>query len=384
MQGSQQITVGRLNEVSRNYVRALGGQPDKAREPGLIVSGRDVVAIKRYVATALELPGELEQIKHLLRYEVADVPGLEPAEMQDFYKGIKLHASEWPSIETGMKTVGVDLVVFSDALKDSGETLIRFIEGLDGFKSAIGVIGDIPADDLQHYPTIGLTERDRVRGPILMALLGNMRSDIHECGRNAGQVRSNISAFKDVLKGNIGPMLGLKLALLQRNGKPESLARLEAELDAVNQEIQRHTEIFEGVLDDQYGLFAFVEAMFADEAVPSPRAQLQQLFARKRQLAAQIRHNHALQASLLSLQTDLQDLGLRVSAAASSASNLESLWMLILGYVDASAKRLSNLNDAVFLVVFVARLRSMITCWTEIKSNSQSLLTAFNNAIEEG
>lgn len=384
MHEKQEITIGRLNEVSRNYIQALGGQVDKVREPGLIVSGRDVVAIKRYVTTALELPCELEQIKQLLRYEVADVPGLEPADMQDFYQDVKLHAREWPSIETAMKTVGVDLVVFSDTLKDSGETLIRFIEGLDGFKSAIGVIGDITTDGLEHYPLIELTDRDKGRGPTLMALLENVRSDIHECGQNARQVRSNITAFKNGLKGNIGPTLGLKLALLQRNGKPESLTSLESELDAVNQDIQQHTEIFEGVLDDQYGVFAFIEAMLADDAAPSPRARLQQLFVRKRRLAAQIRHNHALQASLLNLQTDLQDLGLRVSAAASSASNLESLWMLILGYVDASAKRLSHLNDAVFLVVFVARLRSMITCWTEIKGNSQDLLTAFNNAIAEG
>lgn len=384
MQGSQEITVHRLNEISRDYVQALGGQSTISREPGLIVSGRDIVSIKRYVASAHELPDELEQVKQLLRYEVADVPGLEPVDIRDFYKDVKLHAREWPSIETGMKAVGVDLVVFSDVLKDSGETLIRFIEGLDGFKSAVGVIGDIGPDDLAHYPAVELSDRDRGRGRTLMALIDNMRSDILECKRNAGQVRRSISTFKDGLKGTIGPTLGLKLALLQRSGKPESLARLEAELETLNQDIQRHTERFEGVLDDQSGLFAFIEAMFADENEPSPRAQLEQLLARKRTLAAQVRHNHALQASLLDLQADVQDMWLKVSAAASSASNLESLWMLILGYVDASAKRLNNLNDAVFMVVFVARLRSMITCWTEIKGHSQDLLTAFNSATAEG
>jgi hypothetical protein len=83
------------------------------------------------------------------------------------------------------------------------------------------------------------------------------------------------------------------------------------------------------------------------------------------------------------LQTLLQDLRVRVDAASLGASNLESLWILIQTYIDGSAGRLQNMNDATFLVVFVARLRSMILSWSEIKGHSRDLLIAFNNAIAQ-
>jgi hypothetical protein len=385
MLSHDELTVERLNQISTHYINTRTRRETSAGSgPGLIVTDADLRAIKRYVASALELPCELEQVKTFLGYEVADVAGLEPTEMQSLHQSVRRHAHSWPELENGMKTVGSDLVVFSDALKSSGQTLITFIEGLEGFQSAIGVIGDVDALDMASYPPMELTARDRSRAPTLLALVEDLRIVIRECSRTTTQVSSGISSFKTELKTRIAPAVGLTLTLMRRHRKDSALAELNQELDELNRQIQQQTDSFEDFLERQWSLLSFAGSLFIPGAEASPQTQLEALLARKREVQNQIRHNHALIAALLSLQTDVQDLGVRMSAAASGASNLESLWILVLAYIDNSARRLGNMNDAVYLVVFVARLKAMIQCWAEIRKHSQDLLTAFNHAVAEG
>ncbi|WP_426119809.1 alpha-xenorhabdolysin family binary toxin subunit A [Pseudomonas sp. DSP3-2-2] len=379
-----EFTVERLNEISTHYINTRARRETSAgRAPGLLVTDTDVRAIKRYVASALELPCELAQVKTFLGYEVAGVAGLEPTEMQSLHQSVKRHAHGWPDIESGMKTVGSDLVVFSDALKSSGQTLITFIEGLEGFQSAIGVVGDVDAVDIANYPRMDLTARDKSRAPTLLALVEDMRIVIRDCSRTTTQVSTGISSFKTELKTRIAPAVGLTLTLMQRHRKDSALIELNLELDDLNRQIQQQADSFEDFLERQWSLLLFAGSLFIPGAEASPQTQLEALLARKREVQNEIRHNHALIAALLSLQTDVQDLGVRMSAAASGASNLESLWIQVLAYVDGSARRLSHMDDAVYLVVFVARLRAMIQCWIEIRKHSQDLLSAFDNAVAE-
>jgi hypothetical protein len=378
------MTVENINEISTHYINVRSRRHTGAvREPGLIVTDTDVRVIKHYVASALELPSELSQVESFLGYEVAGIPGLEPAELQSLHKKVKLHANAWPDIEKGMKHVGSDLVVFSEALKSSGETLITFIEGLEGFKNAIGVVGEISATDMASYPPIEMTARDRNRAPTLLALVEDMRIVIRECSRSTTQVSTSITGFKTELKTRIAPAVGLTLTLMQRHRKDYALAELNAELDELNRKIKLQTASFEDFLERQWSLALFVDSVFTPGAEGSPQTQLEVLLARKRDVQARIRNHHAVIAALVSLQTNIQDLGIRVSAAASGASNLESLWILVLAYIDSSARRLSNMDNAVYLVIFVARLRAMILCWAEIKKNSQDLLTAFNHSVTQ-
>ncbi len=383
MQASEDLPIDKLNDVTTHYVQALAGRKGGGREPGLIVSETDVWTIRRYVASALELPSGLDEVRQLLGYEVADIAGLEPADFQDLYQAVQRHAQAWPGLETGIKHVGTDLVYFSDALRNSGETLITFVEGLEGYRNAIGVLGDLTPEASEHLPVLEWTVRDRNRKATLDALLDDLRIIIADCSRSTAQVNAGLSAFKRELKTRIGPSLGLKLTLISRNNRDLRLADLNAELEELNREIQAQSDSFEDFLEQHWCLASFAYGLVFPDGQAPQQTRLELLMAQKRELVARIRQDHALLASLAQLQTMVQELRVRVDAAASGASNLESMWILIQTYIDGSARRLHNMTDATFLVVFVARLRSMILSWSEIKQHSQDLLTAFNNAIAQ-
>ena len=383
MQASEDLPIDKLNDVTTHYVQALAGRTGGGREPGLIVSETDVWTIRRYVASALELPSGLDEVRQVLGYEVADIAGLEPADFQDLYQAVQCHARAWPGLETGIKHVGTDLVYFSDALRSSGETLITFVEGLEGYRNAIGVLGDLTSGTTEHQPVLEWTVRDRNRKATLDALLDDLRSIIADCSRSTAHVNAGLSAFKRELKTRIGPSLGLKLTLIRRNNRDLRLADLNTELEALNREIQAQSDSFEDFLQRQWCLASFAHGLVFPDGQAPQQTRLELLMAQKRELVTRIRQDHALLASLAQLQTMVQELRIRVDAAASGASNLESMWILIQTYIDGSARRLHNMTDATFLVVFVARLRSMILSWSQIKQHSQDLLTAFNNAIAQ-
>lgn len=384
MQGSEQLTVDELNSVTSHYVQTLAGKAGGGgKEPGLIVSHGDVRAIRHYVSSALELPQGLDQVREWLGYDVADIAGLEPVDLQSLYQAIHCHAQEWAHLEIGIKDVGTDLVYFSDALRSSGETLVSFVEGLEGYRTAVGVMGDLETDIVAQIPAVEWTARDRNRKATLDALLEDLRIVVRDCSRSTAVVNASLGTFKQELKTRIGPSLGLKLTLIRRNNRDLRLADLTAELDDLNKDIHAQSDSFEDFLQRQWCLASFVQELAFPDGQAPQLTRLESLLARKRQLIAQIRQEHALLASLAHLQTLLQDLRVRVDAASLGASNLESLWILIQTYIDGSAGRLQNMNDATFLVVFVARLRSMILSWSEIKGHSRDLLIAFNNAIAQ-
>lgn len=384
MQEVDESIVERLNSVTTQYIQTLAGQGSGTeRGLGLILSQGDIRAVRNYVECALELPSELDQTRQLLGYEAADVAGLEPADIQHLYQTIKRHAQSWSALETGIKEAGTDLVYFSDALKNSGEALITFTAGLEGYRNAVGTIGDLTPEALALMPPIELTDRDRNRGTTLDALVQDLRIVIADCSRSTTVVNAELSAFKQELKSRISPSLGLKMTLIRRSNKNARLAELTAELEVLDREIQARSDSFETFLEQQWALTSFAQALFLPGAPAPHLTSLELLLGRKRALVAEIRQYSALLASMAQLQIILQDLRIRVEAAAIGASNLESLWILVQTYIDGSARRLQNLSDATFLVVFVARLRSMITAWSEIKQHSGNLLAAFENAVSE-
>lgn len=384
MQENEGAIVERLNSVATQYVKALVGHgSEDGQESRLIVSANDIRAVRRYVNWALELPSGLEQTRQLLGYEQADSPGLEPADIQSLYQTVKDHARTWSALEVGIKNAGTDLVYFSDALKSSGEALVTFVEGLEGYRSAVGTVGDLPPGGIAEMPVVDLTNRDRNRIATLQALVQDLCIVIADCSRNTSTVNADLSAFKRELKSRISPSLGLKMTLIRRSNKNARLAELNAELETLDREIEARSDSFQDFLEQQWALASFAQALFVPDSPFPHMTGLESLLHRKRALVKEIRQHSALLASLAQLHTLFQDLRVRVDAAVMGASNLESLWILIQTYIDGSAKRLQNVDDATFLVVFVARLKTMIAAWGEVKHYSRNLLVAFDCAVLE-
>jgi hypothetical protein len=385
-----EVSAEEAEAVSTRFMMAASGShSDVVRSPGLLVTNEDVRRIKRYVEKGLGLPAELAQVEQLLGYKKIDIPGLEPRDMQVLYQDIKEHAETWSTIETGMKTVGTSLVVFSEDLESSGGAITAFVKGLESYQSTLGKVGDLTPEEIDKLPEVSLGEGDKKKIPTLLALVDDLRTTLDHHSKTATDLNSKISDFKDMLKDRIAPAVGLKIELCASNVSDKNIARLTAEIDIINTLIAEKLATYEsysnykwlGVWWGPVGL-AISASIYGPKAAATA-AEKNALIAQKQALEQQVSDHDTLLSSLISFETSLQDLKDRIDGASGSASNLESMWGLIQGYIDSSYRKLEGITDATYLVIFVTRLESIISSWISIRKQAQDLLTAFNNVTAE-
>jgi hypothetical protein len=385
-----EVSAEEAEAVSTRFMMAASGShSDVVRSPGLLVTNEDVRRIKRYVEKGLGLPAELAQVEQLLGYKKIDIPGLEPRDMQVLYQDIKEHAETWSTIETGMKTVGTSLVVFSEDLESSGGAITAFVKGLESYQSTLGKVGDLTPEEIDKLPEVSLGEGDKKKIPTLLALVDDLRTTLDHHSKTATDLNSKISDFKDMLKDRIAPVVGLKIELCASNVSDKNIARLTAEIDIINTLIAEKLATYEsysnykwlGVWWGPVGL-AISASIYGPKAAATA-AEKNALIAQKQALEQQVSDHDTLLSSLISFETSLQDLKDRIDGASGSASNLESMWGLIQGYIDSSYRKLEGITDATYLVIFVTRLESIISSWISIRKQAQDLLTAFNNVTAE-
>lgn len=383
----QTITAEELNSLTSDFMGAVSGTlKGVEREQGLLVTNDDIRKIKRYVNAALALPIEIEEIEQIHKYDRLNIAGLKSADMQILFTSMKNHAATWSPLETSMKKVGSDLHVFADKFTSSSRSIIDYLETLPSYISGIGKIGDLSPEEIENLPEIKLTGDEKQKIPALLALVDELKIVITKHSASTQTTKAQITEFKREISNSLKPALGLKIALCNSHNFNEEIKLLNESLDTLNQRInEKLAEIEQYSQSKWWGLlggavgFIVTSTIYGNKAQQA-RKELDQLTTQRREIEAKIATISAAFASLRAFETDLQDLQIRVEDAAGSSSNLESLWELIAGYVDASSEGLNGVTNTMYLVIFAARLKGMMGNWLEIKKQAGDLLTAFNNA----
>ncbi|MDB5982481.1 MAG: binary cytotoxin component [Pseudomonas sp.] len=357
------------------------------REAGLFVTTRNIQAIKNFVRAANELPVELDQVRYLLRYRNSDIPGLEPEDIQSLYLDIQSTAQRWPDVELNMKTVGASFVTFSDNLDFHGSGIIQYIEKLESFSSVPKKIGELTDPENTSIPYIPLSDNDTPKIDSLVALAQELVAVINEKKTEAATIKSLMSTFKSDLR-TLESKVALKRKLALTTADSPQLAESNAEIDNLNKQIEEQLRTYEtytkytwiGAWWGPIGL-AISASIYGPEAA-QVRKNIDKLTDRKYSRINKQKETASIINSLISLETDMQDLQLRIDDAAASASHLESLWLVTLSYIENSISQLVKTNNATLLVLFCSRLQVMIENWRKVKIQSQTLLSVFSDAIE--
>jgi hypothetical protein len=94
-------------------------------------------------------------------------------------------------------------------------------------------------------------------------------------------------------------------------------------------------------------------------------------------LVEHVKQKNILAGTLLLLSTDLESLLLYVEGAIQSTSQLETLWISISEYINASQNKIMGMNDFLTLRSFVSSLRVILKNWKTIQNNANALISAF-------
>lgn len=362
--------------------------PAVKRDAGIPATTRDIRTIRQFVDYANKLPTQLAQVEQLIGYKETHIVGLSPFEIKKLYTSIKNSVKDWPIIEKKMKEVATSLLVTSSNLQQYGQQIIAFVKKIDGYEDAQLTLGDITDKELASLPDLPLPTAGAAKIPVLLGLVDDIVDIIETQQKKATKMSELFTELKSELR-ELEYDTDIKLKLSSPTQPDGRLDDLAERIQTVNTLIEEETQTYK-----KYSTYTWVGAwwgplgygisysIFGDDASKA-RDKLENLQKEKRELLDNQRFTNHVLKSMGLLQTDLQNLLLRLEDTTASTAHLESLWSIILEYIEQSKSQLRKSNSATELHSFVSRLTTMINNWVLIRPDAQKLLNALDDAIND-
>lgn len=343
-----------------------------------LITKNDIQKIKNYIATAKALPRTIEAVEKQLQAKSTNIVGLEPYDIVELNHTIINNANSWNDIESSMKRVGGSLATFSEDLESFGQEIIDAIVSMPGYVNYVGTINTLTEEEINSLPPleIGKTEKNRF-GSIRESLVF-IANSIDEKKLNNQDIVLRLQYFKAELNNKVVIDIGSKMKLANTSEINRQITDLNLAID------KAQTLLDEKIREAEPGFFTHVFAAMS----PYPQGVYQAaqiltfkyiipLINQRDLLVEQVKQKDILAGTLLLLSTDLESLLLYVEGAIQSTSQLETLWISISEYINASQNKMMGMNDFLTLRSFVSSLRVVLKNWKTIQNNANALITAF-------
>jgi hypothetical protein len=343
------------------------------------VTKNDIKKIKDYILTAQSLPRTIADVETQLQAKKTGIVGLEPIDIVELNHKVINNANSWSDIEYSMKRVGGSLATFSEDLENFGQEIIDAITTMPGYLNYLGTISTLTEDEINSLPPLEIGTAEKNRFASIQESLVFIADSIDEKKINSQDVMMRLQYFKAELNNTVAPGIGSKMKLANNNEINRQITDLNLAID------KAQARLDEKIREAEPNFFEHFLAFMS----PYPQGVYQtlELFEIKNiaplreqrdQLVEQVKQKNILAGTLLQLHTDLDSLLIYVDGAIQSTSQLETIWVSISEYIDASKNKVMGMHDFLTLRAFVSSLRVVLKNWKTIQTNSNALIAAFD------
>lgn len=376
-----------IEQLTPKFMEVVTAQNDDVkRDAGVLITRKDIQNIREFVRYANQLPQDLAQVKQILGITDTHIPGLEPSDIKDLYSKIQGSVVFWPGIEKRLKETGAGLIATAGTLRTYGTSLIEQVRHIQDYDATKKTLGDVSDKDLTDLPDIPLSAEGIRQIPSLVALVNDMVDTIHQQKEKAVSVNNIIRIMKQDFR-SLESEVALKRKLSASASADDAISSIDLQLTKLSETIAdrlRQYETFSryskiGLLGGLIG-FIISQSIYGAEA-EFTRKELANLKAQKADLARKLETTNAVMSAMTLLESELEDMLLRLEDTAASTAHLESLWLVMISYIEQSVAQLQKTNSATFLTLFITRLTVMIDSWAQVKIHSTDLLNAFDDEL---
>ncbi|MHA3734768.1 alpha-xenorhabdolysin family binary toxin subunit A [Pseudomonas sp. Eth.TT006] len=349
-----------------------------------LITKDDIRKIQNYTSAAKALPRTIEDVEKQLKTKHTGIVGLEPFDIVTLNHTLINNANSWNDIEYSMKRVAGSLATFSEDLESFGQDIIDAIVTMPGYINYLGTLDALTEEEINALPPleIGKTEKNRF-GSIQEALVF-IASSIEEKKLSSLDVAARLQYFKAELSGKVSISLGEKLKLAGDEDINRQITELNDAIDKAQKAVEQKTRetkpnFFENILgfiagrQNPYGTDLYYKYLEIEQA-----KVLRPLIAQRDLLAEQVKQKNILAGTLLEFQAGLDSISIYVEGAIQSTSQLETLWINISDYINASQNKIKGMHDFLSLRSFVSSLRITLKNWKTVEHNSHQLINAFD------
>ncbi|WP_434678156.1 alpha-xenorhabdolysin family binary toxin subunit A [Pseudomonas sp. R1-18] len=362
---------------------AAGNNPESKRQPGLYLINEDLQKVKRFCRHVNQLPVNYQQVVSYIGYSEASPEGLGPGGIVTLHRSLQNLAGVWTSVEAHMIKVAAALVAFSGELGSFGSSIIDLIRGMPSYKSYEGRTLDLTSDDLASLPHTPLLDSDLRTLPSLVEVAQELVGIVDRHKQDAQNVTIHIEYFRAGLR-TARDDIARKLELAVKYDGSDQITEL-------NEELARHNAQLEE-LGNTYGTYtnykwfgawwgpvgvAITMSIYGPMA-SQVKTEYEIKIEQKKNLEKEVANISKLMRSLLTLETELQNMQLLTEEALSGSGNMENIWTLIGAYINSSVERIRTTHNATTLFLFETRLSHMLAQWGNVEKEARVLMEVLN------
>ena len=350
-----------------------------------LVTKDDIRKIKNYISAAKALPRNIEDVERQLKTRHTGIIGLEPIDIVQLNHMIINNANSWSDIEYSMKRVAGSLSTFSEDLENFGQEIIDAIVTMPGYINYLGTIDSLSEEEITRLPPLEIGKAEKNRFGSIQESLAFIERSIGEKKLSSVDVSERLKYFKIDLNDKVAVNIGEKLRLAGDAQLNRQLTELNVAIDRANKLIEEKTrETAPDFFDHILGFVAAYKGGPLSSSVYYKTLELQQnthlrpLIAQRDQLAEQIKQTNILAGTLMEFQSGLDSMSLYVEGAIQSTSQLETLWISVTDYINASQNKVMGMHEFLTLRSFVSSFKIVIKNWKTVQANANQLIHAFD------
>jgi hypothetical protein len=350
--------------------------------PNPLVTKDDIRKIKNYIAAAKSLPRNIEDVEEQLKTKHTGIIGLEPLDIVELYHTIINNSNTWTDIEYSMKRVAGSLATFSEDLESFGQDIIDAIVTMPGYINYLGTIDSLTEEEINSLPPLEIGKTEKSRFGSIQESLAFIARSIGETKLSSQDVSERLKYFKTDLNDKVAVNLGAKLKLANDEQINRQLTELNAAIDLAQQRIDEKTkETNPDFFDHILGFIATYNgggSVWYQHLERQQALHLHPLIAQRELLAEQVKQKNILAGTLMEFQAGLSSMSIYVEGAVQSTAQLETLWISITDYINASQNKVMGMNEFLTLRSFVSSFKVVLKNWKTVQNNSNQLINAFN------
>lgn len=374
------------------YIKVLSGETATAvskKEIGFIMRRSDIHSVRTYVKHANSLPVERSLIVEWLGFELANIPELGVASIQEFHQRVRQHAGTWPALERETKELSRQMNSFSDSFVTTGSAIIGIIDKIELKRFIEGGLDNLTAEELEKIksPMLDSTELDAVA--VMKQYVNNLRIRTEDYIKRVESVGGLAAEFERVLTDELIHEAKSKLDAYTRTGLSKERQRLAGQIKEMDSQIETlisdykshvlygHSGIVFGVI----GL-AITGGIFGSKA-EGIRARKNKLIADREKAINTLKNQERIATLLDASQMHFTDLQSRMLGAEQGAKQLAQVWGFVLNYLNESIEFLDKVDTRARLHQFNIDFAQVLDPWKRVKDYSALISEAFNEILDD-
>lgn len=372
---------------------------DISRDPGLLLTKKDIINIKIYEATALALPYTLEDVQAYLKFGDPNDGGI-GLSYKDFLNTFILtreHAKSWAPLNDEIRLTGTNLKIFSGQMITYGNSIADLNAGLknsDSIKkylesnniTTLAQLKNIEVTSDKHFP--GITLENGVKKD-LSAYLSLILKEINTYLQETETLDKKIIQFSDNLSNNVLPKIKTQLNLVSSNTVQADIKEIEKSISERSLRIEEKSKEYTILVEKSFDSAASLNivglgmAIYKGVEAEETRSLRDQLRAEQRQDIEKVSKKNQTLASLLRVRHELEGLKNITFDAEAATKNLRHVWNAILKFIQSSKESADDINDTVSLGLFIHHFKLVVDPWKEIQKHTDIFIDIFREADEE-